>query len=512
MSERKAIIYTDGSAIPNPGDAGWGNFGYTYIDAAKCPKPKDTRGLKGVSTEVVRLEGDKWGTPEQLDIWRSWGGMEGMRSNNEAEIIAATYAMDKALELEVATLEIRADSTYTIKGATEWMKGWKKRDWCKSDGLPVENQDLWKELDKRLDLLKDAKITLKWQWVNAHKGTPGNEEADQAAKRGGLLAKQGKYDTVYEQLQVISNEEKLDKEKPKVKKTPKPKIPAYSRLLTHQRLYFTTNIERPMSVDGRYVYFLGGDPEDELHGKRISDSCHSVVLLKNPDPVLEAIMVKQTEVSDDYRHPVTARMDSIRSAKNYAELYVYGADYVRWNNIECRLSMVPQGSLLTPKKEATAEIQDEDRSVNLTHLMNPPKLAFVAMQMAETHLGLLESYLAKDGKVVSTEVTELFYDSETDKKGKVKLVPCQALQENAKFFKPEVSWQTKEREGTASVVLTVGHDAPNKNMLSNMAKLEPKISVITYPDSDQAIHYAVVMETEEDCALFVAGYSNLCLV
>lgn len=512
MSDIKAVIYTDGSAIPNPGDAGWGNFGYTYIDATKCAKPKDTRGLKGSTTEIVVIEKDKWGTPEQLDVWRTWGGMEGMRSNNEAEILAATYAMDKALELKVSSLEIRADSKYTIKGATEWMGGWKKRGWTKADGLPVENQDLWKDLSDRMDKLKAEKIHLKWQWVNAHKGTPGNEEADQAAKRGGLLAKQGKYDPVYEQIQVVANVEKLDKEKPKVKKTPKPKIPAYCRLLAHQRLYFTTNIERPMSACGRYVYFLGGDPEDELHGKRISDSCHSVVLLKNPDPVLEAIMVKQNEVSDDYRHPVIGRMDSIRSAKNYAELYVYGADYVRWNHIENRLSMVPQGSLLTPKKEATAEIQDEERSVNLTHLMNPPKLAFIAMQMAETHLNLLESYLAKDGKVVSTEVTELFYDSETDKKGKVKLVPSKALQENAKFFKPEVSWQTKERSGTASVVLTVGHDAPTKNMISNLAKQEPKISVITYPDSEKAIHYAVVVETEDDCALYVAGYSNLCLV
>ncbi|GAA0290893.1 RNase H family protein [Rhodovulum strictum] len=78
---------------------------------------------------------------------------------------------------EVAPIIIRSDSQYLIKGMSEWTPGWIKRGWRKSDGRPVENQDLW------IDLLSEATTrTLNWQWVRGHAGDKYNEEVDAIAQ------------------------------------------------------------------------------------------------------------------------------------------------------------------------------------------------------------------------------------------------------------------------------------------------------------------------------------------
>jgi len=71
------------------------------------------------------------------------------------------------------------DSTYVLKGITEWIHGWKKRGWKKSDKKPVINKDLWQKLDA-LNSQRD----IQWKWVKGHNGDVGNEKADELARRG----------------------------------------------------------------------------------------------------------------------------------------------------------------------------------------------------------------------------------------------------------------------------------------------------------------------------------------
>lgn len=509
MSTLKAVIYTDGSANPNPGFAGWGNYGYTYTHSTPCAKPKDTKGLK-VNKEIVRTGADKFAEPEQLDVWRAWGPLEGnKRSNNEAEIKAAAEAIRYATANDFKQLEIRSDSMYTIDGATKWMANWINRGWKKADGTTVPNKDTWLELHQAITEATPVLGDVKWTWVKGHAGNHGNEQADNAAARGGILAKAEKYESVHEFIQVaekvIENGEVKKAEKPK--KPKKDKVPPYSRLLMHARWYFNTNVETPMSQDGRYIYTLGHHGEDELWGKRISDSCHSVVFLKNPDPVMESIRNKQNELGDEYIHPVVARMDTIRSAKNYESFFREGATYLTTDRTGNNLFTLASG--------VSKDDSDEDGLKNLiTHKANPPRLAFIAMETLESLTDKLEDYLLgeKAVKVTTTDVTDKFYEFDTDKKGKLKYKPSNDMVHNAKSITPEVAWKTSDRSGTKTVVLTVGLDAPTKNMLSALAKLEPTIKVITWAESKKTIRFAVVVEAGDDCALFAAGHSNLCLV
>jgi ribonuclease HI len=73
-------------------------------------------------------------------------------------------------------VRVFTDSEYVRKGITEWVKGWKARDWKTSDRKPVKNRDLWERLDELA-----AGHQVQWQWVKGHSGVPGNERVDRLA-------------------------------------------------------------------------------------------------------------------------------------------------------------------------------------------------------------------------------------------------------------------------------------------------------------------------------------------
>ena len=72
-----------------------------------------------------------------------------------------------------------AVAAYVQKGITEWVHGWKVRNWKTSDKKPVKNVDLWKSLDT---LVQQHEV--EWIWVKGHAGNAGNERADALANKG----------------------------------------------------------------------------------------------------------------------------------------------------------------------------------------------------------------------------------------------------------------------------------------------------------------------------------------
>jgi ribonuclease HI len=90
-------------------------------------------------------------------------------------------AVIRALEAlkNPSTVKIYTDSSYVQKGISEWIVGWKARNWRTADKKPVKNEDLWKILDT---LAKRHQI--EWIWVRGHAGNIGNERADALANEG----------------------------------------------------------------------------------------------------------------------------------------------------------------------------------------------------------------------------------------------------------------------------------------------------------------------------------------
>lgn len=134
-------IYTDGACKGNPGPGGWGVV------------------LQSGSTEK-ELFGGELGT-----------------TNNRMELTAVIEALGALKRPCQVTLYL--DSQYVLKGITEWIHGWKKKQWKTASKEPVKNVDLWKALDEAV-----AKHEIEWKWVKGHSGHDGNERADRLANQG----------------------------------------------------------------------------------------------------------------------------------------------------------------------------------------------------------------------------------------------------------------------------------------------------------------------------------------
>lgn len=135
---KQVQIHTDGGCRGNPGIGGWG----AVLD------------YKG---NIKHLKGHEEDT-----------------TNNRMEMLAAIKGLEALSEACEVTLI--SDSNYLRQGMTEWLEGWKKKNWKTASKQPVKNKDLWQQLDAL-----NQKHTVHWQWVKGHNGDAGNEMADQLA-------------------------------------------------------------------------------------------------------------------------------------------------------------------------------------------------------------------------------------------------------------------------------------------------------------------------------------------
>jgi ribonuclease HI len=131
-------IYTDGACRGNPGPGGW--------------------------AALLR-----YGSHEKKLF-----GAESYTTNNRMELMAAIKAL--AAMRESCRIEIHTDSQYLQKGITEWIAGWKKRGWKKSDKKPIKNADLWQALEHEV-----GRHHVTWHWVKGHSGHPENDLVDALA-------------------------------------------------------------------------------------------------------------------------------------------------------------------------------------------------------------------------------------------------------------------------------------------------------------------------------------------
>ena len=129
-------LYVDGACRGNPGLGGWGAYIVTEQEEHKL-----------------------------------YGG-EAQTTNNRMEL---TAAIEGILFCPTdAKLVIWTDSNYVKQGITEWIHGWKKKNW-----KDVKNPDLWQKLDA---VCQGREI--EWNWIKGHAGHAGNEMADQLANVG----------------------------------------------------------------------------------------------------------------------------------------------------------------------------------------------------------------------------------------------------------------------------------------------------------------------------------------
>ncbi|KAK6092337.1 hypothetical protein MT418_007288 [Batrachochytrium dendrobatidis] len=101
-----------------------------------------------------------------------------IQTNNRAEMTAVIRALQATTSYH--HVNIYSDSAYVERGLNAWMPVWKQNGWKGPRNKPVQNQDLWQELDQ---CMNDRSGTVKILWVKAHVGILGNEGANTLASQ-----------------------------------------------------------------------------------------------------------------------------------------------------------------------------------------------------------------------------------------------------------------------------------------------------------------------------------------
>lgn len=136
------LIFTDGACSGNPGPGGYG-------------------------TVIVYPKGRV----------KELGGGALDTTNNRMEMMAVIKGLNEVASSKEDVL-ILTDSTYVIKGMTQWIFGWMKKGWKNSAGKEVSNKDLWLQLDQAVSKQKKTS-KVSWGYVRGHQGIPGNERCDE---------------------------------------------------------------------------------------------------------------------------------------------------------------------------------------------------------------------------------------------------------------------------------------------------------------------------------------------
>ena len=136
---KQVIIYTDGACSGNPGPGGWG---------------------------AILIYKEK-----KLEL----SGYEAHTTNNRMELLAPIEALSRLKE--PCAVDVYSDSAYLVNAFRQrWRENWQRNGWRKSDKKPVENQDLWQELLKYVEI-----HAITWHKVKGHADNPLNNRCDELA-------------------------------------------------------------------------------------------------------------------------------------------------------------------------------------------------------------------------------------------------------------------------------------------------------------------------------------------
>jgi ribonuclease HI len=131
-------VFTDGSAIGNPGPGGW---------AAVLIRGGKSSEMSGSSS---------WTTISEMELRAA---IEALRS------IPAG-----------ATVALHSDSELLIHGMRFRVFRWRWQGWRNSRGMALQHQQLWRELLRLNELLN-----IRWLWIRGHSGHPIQSRADALA-------------------------------------------------------------------------------------------------------------------------------------------------------------------------------------------------------------------------------------------------------------------------------------------------------------------------------------------
>ena len=468
-----AVIYTDGGALLKPDKvAGCGAHGYFYLDEpvkSNSSSPKGYPTKNGYETGKVVAPDYKVNVLTYFDYRRGLGE----KTNNFAELSAGLFAMRLMRELDIKKFLIRSDSEYFVKPVNGQLSKWDAADYI-SNGKELANKELWEAIH---EVWQEIRGNGSLTWVKAHNGEIGNTWADMNASMAINMELHPKY----------------NQEEHWVHKTPKEfwdRAHTMSPLFTEKRLILHSE-----GNDGN-VYFqcsLGSQwPNNEADrrsfiGKRIADTCISVVILAEPEPVIEMISEFCRDVSN---------MDGL----------VYG-----------RLDLMTQGTLYHQIKETnTLTLRHNGKmiktagDVEVLSELKPARLSWRLAQQFEWIADYLVQFVKhqQEGEEsphfkVANITNNLFKIKDT-KKDTVYELKSDAVNNEV------VECKTVMNDKPTTLTLTMNVDIPSRMDLQRMGKHCPDVFLMYWSDDDKSdlLYYATIFRIGDEYGLWTSAYSN----
>jgi ribonuclease HI len=148
-TKQSIFIWTDGSCLKNPGPGGWAYLLEQHND-----------------NDIIEY---------------TVSSNKQHSTNNQMELTAVIEALDflntNILKDNISSsITIYSDSNYTIKGITQWM-----HNWIRKNQTSRPNWSLWERL-WNLNKLIEKNHQINYQWVRAHSDNQKNNIVDQLAR------------------------------------------------------------------------------------------------------------------------------------------------------------------------------------------------------------------------------------------------------------------------------------------------------------------------------------------
>ena len=213
----------------------------------------------------------------------------------------------------------------------------------------------------------------------------------------------------------------------------------------------------------------------------MADGVYQFVKIPNPDPILEMVRLRQSKLVNNEDLIVMARLDKLYDKTTYNYLTNYGQ--------VCLYQPFPN----------LFDLHFVDTEP-VTKVIKPPRLAIRAIEALNVLKGMLDQQLKDPATFKETDITDQIY--EIDNKQKLKLKPVFI----SGFTKFNVNVSYGNETNFIDVEITLGIDLPDRNVLKKLEAYSPKVSVITWMESDQMLRYATIIKTNDGAVSIMAGY------
>ncbi len=476
---RGAVIYTDGSARPNPGNTGWGFHGYLYVDPVGDKKAIAAKGnivTEYGYTHPCELGQNPRAVPTQPALYLDGYGTGASDStNNAAEIDALYFALLKLKEYSLKKIQILTDSEYVRKRVTQWRPLLEGSGFRGPDGNIIKNAERWKAIYAELDALKAAGIELSIDWVKGHNDIYGNVMADELATIAVLHKSRG-----IDQSDILVSP---------IKGYWKTEVDRHP-FISHKNLYFNSQAE--YNTVGKYYLANPGSKDSNQIGKKTPTTAYSVIRLSQPDTAVEMVIKQQCDISGDASSIMLMRLDRLYTPNIYKRLIEHGS-VVLYSTGKYNV-----GLNYIDNKPITTEL-------------NPSGLSLRAIEAMTFLDGILEMFLTSgqnSGTVQYHDVTDQFFDTVEGKKG-----PAHKLKGEITNAITDLTIQADMKKDNGdisrvSVLATLGSDIPARNNLKKIESLSPVVKLAIWYESETTFRYAIILRTETDSGIWSNFYSN----